>query len=144
MSTLAPHGHPLLGLTVYTPVITIMATIATDKKEFVLNESVTARIERAESRKNIFLIWLEGYDVPVIVSKSIMADDFYVHKSQLNGVLATVTPTQPSNGTQPSFLANVDIAPANANNNQLVLYKQQAAIRYQQAAQYNQTVAEEV
>lgn len=119
-----------------------MATLASTP--LVIGTTVTARIERAESRKNIFLLWLEGYDVPVIASKQIVADDFYVHKSQFVGVTATVTPTQATNGQLPGFLANIDLPAAGANSNALVMFKQQSAARYQAASLYAVSAAEEV
>lgn len=122
-----------------------MATLATTQTiDFVINQSVSARIERAESRKNIFLLWLEGSNVPLIVNKQIVAEDGFMHKSQFAGLTVTATPTQATNGQLPGFLANVDLPLANLSTNSLLAYKQQAAARYQSASLYAVSAAEEV
>lgn len=136
--TPSPHDHPHLGLTVYSPVITIMADNIASSPKLEQNKTIEARFSNVLSRGRAFICFMDGYDVPVILAKVIAAEDGYVHRTQLIGQMAKVTPTQAAQGTSglPGWLATVELPMSGVSSNQLLAHRQQKANDYSLAQLY--------
>lgn len=119
-----------------------MATLAATP--LAIGTTLTAKIERVTTLTNSFIVFLEGQTEGIFLSKKTAAEDFYVHRSQLVGIEATVTIRDKSSGQQTGWLGNFDLPVANANGNKLVMFKQQRAANYQSAVMYAVAAVEEV
>lgn len=121
----------------------IMATATEQTIGLVIGTPITLTIKGALSRGKVFVLFFNEVETPVLLAKSIAAEDGYVHRSQFVGVKATVTATQPSNGGMDGMLGEVDLPMANVSNNSLLADRQQVANKLAMAKVYATNVAEE-
>lgn len=119
-----------------------MATTST-QKSLVINEPIDLTIKGALSRGKVFVLFFNEVETPILLAKSIAAEDGYVHRSQFNGVRVTVTPTQKSNGGLDGMLGECDLPMANVSNNSLLADRQAVANKLAMAKVYATNVAEE-
>lgn len=116
-----------------------MAT--TPASKLVIGTKVSLKITSVLSRGKAFVVFLEGEETPVIIAKRNAIEDGYVHRSQLVGITADITPTQKTNGTSDGWLASVELPMAAMSTNPLLTERQRIADKYAMAGLY---AAEEV
>lgn len=109
-----------------------------------VGEKVSLKINTVLSRGKAFVCFLEGETEPVIIAKRNAIEDGYVHRSQLVGITADITPVQKTNGTQAGWLASVELPMAAPSTNMLLASRQKIADNYAMAGLYAVQAAEEV
>jgi hypothetical protein len=107
--------------------------------DFKVGEAKVAKIVKALDRGKIFVLHFEGMTKPVILSQRLAHKDGYVHRTQFNGVTATVTVTEDSNNAaNPAFIGDVDLPLANVSTNGLLAQRQNTANNYLTAVLYKE------
>ncbi len=110
---------------------------------------VVGKITSCLSRGKVFVVFIDDATTPIIVAKRNVMEDGYVHRTQLEGVTITATPTQEARRTdgtvgQPGWLASVELPMAAMSANPLLQNRQRVADNYAMAALYAVQAAEEV